>query len=171
MQPPAQSPAPQAGSASPASSAAPATSELPAPVQDIQAKIATGRHGESYDVALSQEQLSALADSFLATRPTIPFSNVHITIDGEKVIADATTKGLAITLPIRVTGVISAKNGSPSAQVEQVSLGGASLPGFIRDRILSEVNASLDFSRYSIPLTVETIEMRQGMMAVRGTVK
>ena len=171
LQHPTLNPTPEVKLASVVSSLSPEAPALPAEVQDLQATIAAGRHGESYDVTLSQEQLSSLANSFLETRPAIPFTDVRIVIDGEKVIADATTKGLAITLPLRVTGIISAKNGSPLLQIEEVSLGRASLPGFMRDRILSEVNASLDFSRYSIPLTVETIELRDGMLSVRGTVK
>ncbi|MBI2887392.1 MAG: LmeA family phospholipid-binding protein [Chloroflexi bacterium] len=164
---PPGSPEPQSAGAPPPAQPAAA----PAPLEELRAKIAQGRHGEGFSLSLSQEELSALADQFLATHPSVPFANVRIAISGDKVIADASTRGLALTLPIRVTGAVGASNGQPWAKVEQVSLGGAGLPGFLREQVASQVNASLDLSRYPLPVSVEAVELRQGGLTVRGAVK
>lgn len=144
---------------------------MPAQLQELRSKIAQGRHGEPYALSLGQEELSALADQFLAARPNIPLSGMRLTISGDRVIADATTRGLAVTLPVRVTAVVGAKDGVPWARVEQVGLGGAPLPGFLRDQVVNQIGGSLDFSQYSLPVSVEGIELRQGGLTVRGAVK
>ena len=70
-----------------------------------------------------------------------------------------------------VTGTVSASGGLPRARVDDVSLGGAPLPSFAREQIVRQANASLDFSRYAMPVTVDAIELRPGSMTIRGSLK
>ena len=159
---------PPSGSADAAAGPPPA---LPTEVHELQAKLAQGRSGEPYTLDLSNEELTATAGYFLARGRNIPFTRVRIAVTGGKVVADGVTKNLAVTVPIRVTAAMDARGGLPQVAVEDVSLGETPVPGFARDQILREANASLDFSRYNLPVTVDTIELREGGLTIQGAVK
>ncbi|MBI4491538.1 MAG: hypothetical protein HY690_01950 [Chloroflexi bacterium] len=145
--------------------------ELPAPVQALMAQIDQGRSGTPYTLNLSDDDLTAMVGYFLARSPNIPFTQVRVTVSDRAVSAEGVTRGLAVRLPVRVVGSVGARNGLPLARVENVSLGDTALPAFVRDQVVREVNASLDFSRYSMPVAVDALELRPGGMAVRGTIK
>ncbi|MBI4497025.1 MAG: LmeA family phospholipid-binding protein [Chloroflexi bacterium] len=144
---------------------------LPAAVQELQEKIAAGRHGEPYALALSDEELTSVVEYVLARSPNIPLTRVTITLTDGKVIADGVTRGLAVALPVRVTGTVGARDGRPWAQVQDVRLGEAPLPAFIRTQVLQELNASFDLARYPLPVTVEALELRPGEIRLQGTIK
>ena len=76
-----------------------------------------------------------------------------------------------MTVPVRIVGTVSAAGGLPRARIEDVSLGGTPLPAFVRDQIVREANASLDFSRYRMPLTVDALETAPSRLTIRGTLK
>lgn len=145
--------------------------ELPAQVRDLQARLGGGHAGEPYSLVLTDDELTAAAAYYVATTPDVPFSRVRASVSGEKVTVDAVTKGLAVAAPVRVVATASASGGVPRAHVENVSLGDTPLPGFIRDRVVQDANASLDFSRKELPVTVEAIELRPGTLIIRGRLK
>lgn len=146
-------------------------SQLPAQVQELQARIAAGRHGEPYTLDLSDEELTATARYFLARAPNIPFTRVSIIVVEDKLVVNGVTKGLAVAVPVRLTAAVSAQDGRPRTRVENVSLGDSPLPDFVRQQIVREADASLDLSRYNIPVAVDTLELRPGGLMIRGTIR
>jgi hypothetical protein len=147
------------------------SAQLPLPVQRLKTAIDAGRHGEPYVLSLSDADLAALVGYVLDRSPSIPFGQVTIAVGDNQIVAEGVTRGMAVNLPVRVTGTVSARDGLPVARVEDVSLGDAPMPGFVRDQVVRQINASLDFSRYNLPVTVESIELQRGRMTIRGTVK
>ena len=145
--------------------------QLPFPVQRLKAAIDAGHHGERYVLNLSDADLTALVGYVLDRSPSIPFGKVTVAVGDGQVVVDGMTRGMAVNLPVRVKGAVNARDGLPVARVEDVSLGDAPVPGFVRDQVVRQINNSLDFSRYHLPVTVESIEMQRGRMTIRGTVK
>ncbi len=144
---------------------------MPLQIEELQAKIATGRHGEPYSLKLTDPDLSALLASYLASDPNSPFSPVKARVVGDRVVVDGMTKGPGISLPVRATVAVSASGGRPVTRVENVSLGDVPLPGPVRDQVVSQVSEGLDLSRYNLPITVENVELGPGTTAVRGRIK
>lgn len=143
----------------------------PAQVQALQDTLAAGRHGEPYTLDLSDAELTAMAGYFLARAPDIPFADVRVAVAGHEVVAQGVTKGLVVPVPVRVTGTVAARDGLPRATLTDVSLGSVALPAGVREQIIREANASLDFSRYNMPITVETVETLPGGIRLQGVVK
>lgn len=150
-------------------SVAPAT--LPPQVQALRARIAEGHPAEPYRLTLSNDELSDTANYFLAGAPDVPFTRIRVSVGPDRITADAVTRGLAVTVPVRIVGTAAATGGLPRARIEDVSLGPTPLPAFVRDEIVRQANASLDFSRYRMPLTVEALEAAPGRLTIRGTLK
>jgi hypothetical protein len=144
---------------------------LPAAVVELQPRIDAGRHGEPFTLDLSDAELTAVAGHALATHPDVPFSSVRVTTAGETVIVDGVTRGLAVNVPVRAVGAVGARDGAPWARVDDVSLGAVGLPGFARDQIVGQVNQSLDFARYDLPITVDEVTPRAGGLIVRGRIE
>jgi uncharacterized protein YpmS len=144
---------------------------LPVPVQELQSRVAAGQHGEAYTLVLTDDELTEFAAWGLANAPDAPFTRVRVAVTGDHVVADGVTKGLAVTVPVRIVGKVVAANGLPRVTVVDVSLGDAALPAFVLDQIVRQANAILDFSRRDIPVTVDAVETQSGALTVRGVVK
>jgi hypothetical protein len=144
---------------------------LPAPVAELRSRLAAGQHGEPYTLAMTDDELTALAAWSLANAPDVPFTRVKVAVTGDRVIAEGVTRGLAVTVPVRIVGTVAAADGLPRVTIQDVSLGDTPLPPFVRDQILREANASLDFSRRPMPVTVDAVELRPGGLTVRGVLK
>ncbi len=149
--------------------AAPTT--LPPQVAQLAAQVQRGEHGAPYRLVLTDDELSQTAGYFLAQSDDVPFSQVHASVAGGQVEATAVTTGLAVSVPVRVRANVMARDGLPVVQVTDVGIRGLPLPTFAREQILREANQALDFSRYSFPVTVDAVELRDGVLEARGIVQ
>ena len=145
--------------------------QLPPQVEKLQAQISQGHPSEPYTLTLSSDELTSLAGHYLAASPEVPFTQVQVSIDGDKVVVTGVTKGLPLTLPVRVSARVGAKDGVPWAQIEDVSLGKVPVPGVLRDQILEEVNHYLDVSRYPLPMSVDSLELGTASVTISGQKK
>lgn len=148
-----------------------APTAMPAQVAALAAQVAGGQHGAPYQLSLTDDELSDTAGYFLAQSPDVPFSQVRVRVIGGRVEATAVTTGLAVAVPVRVQANVIARDGAPVVQVTDVGLGGMPLPAFAREQVLREANQAVDLSRYYMPVTVDSIVLRDGVLEARGTVK
>ena len=142
--------------------------QLPPQVESLQAQIAQGHSSEPYTLTLSSDELTTLAGQYLASHPDVPFTQVQVSIDGKNLVVTGVTKGLPLTLPVRVLVRVGAKDGVPWAQIEDVSLGKVPVPGVLRDQILREVNHYLDVSQYPLPVSVDSLELGTASVKISG---
>jgi hypothetical protein len=145
--------------------------QLPAQIVTLQDRIVEGPSGEPYALNLTDDELTAAVGYFVARAPDVPFTRLRVAVIGDRILVDGVTKGLAVTVPVQATVSLSTENGLPQAHIEAVSLGGVILPSFVQDQVLRQANASLDLSRYPMPITVDGIEQRPGGLTIRGTLK
>jgi hypothetical protein len=144
---------------------------LPAAIVDLRARTSGGHAGEAYALRLDDAELSATAEFFLAEAPDVPFARPRVSVRLGQIVVDAVTRDLAIAIPVRVVGTLTSSGGLPVAAIHDVSLGDVSIPGAIRDQIVAEANRSLDFSRYPMPVTVDTIQLHPGLAVINGHIK
>jgi hypothetical protein len=144
---------------------------LPIQIRDLQQRIAEGRSGEPYILDLNDSELTAAADYYAAMAREVPFTRIQVRVVDQRLAVDAVTANLAVPLPVRALVALSAVDGIPRASVEDVRIAGSGLPAFARDQILREANASLDLSRYDLPLTVDTIDTSPGRLVLRGRLR
>ena len=121
------------------------TPRLPAQVVALENSIAQGRHGAPFALDLSDQELSDTLTAYLAEDQDLPFARAMVAVTRGRIAVDAVTRGFALAVPVHVDGTLSARDGQLLAHVDDVRLGNAALPGFARDQILAQVNASLDF--------------------------
>jgi len=149
--------------------------ELPRPVAELRTRIEHGEHGTPYTLTLTDDDLTATVGYFLARGQDVPFTQVHVavvgTVAGGQVEANAVMTGLAVAVPVRVQANVTARDGAPFVQVTDVGIGGLPLPAVAREQIVREANRAVDLSRYSLPVTVDAVELRAGVLEARGTVK
>ena len=144
---------------------------VPPQVEKLQAQISQGQPSEPYTLTLSSDELTALAGNYLATHPEVPFTQAQVSIEGKNLVVTGVTKGLPLTLSVRVSARVGAKDGVPWAQIEDVSFGKVQVPGVLRDQILKEVNRYLDVSRYPIPMSVDNRELGTASVTISGQKK
>jgi transposase len=147
------------------------TPALPANISGLSERVAAGSHGEAYSLTLSDAELTAAAGYFAARSPEIPFTRIQISVIGNRVVVDAVTRGMAVPVPVEATVALAAVHGSPNARVEDVRVAGSGVPTFIHDQVLRQANASLDLSRYDLPVSVDELELRNGSITISGVLK
>ena len=147
------------------------TLPLPAQVEQLRQRVERGDRGAAYAVSLTNDDLTATARHFLARREDVPFTQVRLVVSGGLIEADGVTTGLAIPIPVRVIASLEARDGAPLVRVVDISVGGLSLPVFVRAQVLRDANRTVDLSQYDLPVTVDTVELRPGILVVEGTVK
>ncbi len=145
--------------------------DLPRPIQQLLGRIDQGSHGEPYTLLLTDAELTAATSYFLASDPSLPFTRARITNTGGNMMLDGVTRGTGLAIPVRVTAAVGAADGIPWARVENISLGDTGLPGFIRDQIIQQINASLNFSQYDLLIRVDAVDLGRGSVAIRGSIK
>jgi hypothetical protein len=145
--------------------------ELPVQIRALQQRIAAGQPGDAYALDLSDAELTAAAGYYAATLSEVPFTQIQLATTGDRVAVDAVTRGLAVPVPVHATVALTAVDGAPRARVEDVRVAGSGLPAFVRDQVLREANASLDLSRYDLPVTVDVIDLTPGRLVLRGHVR
>jgi uncharacterized protein YpmS len=148
-----------------------APTAMPPQIEALMTQVQRGEHGAPYQLTLTDDDLTATAGYFLAQSQDVPFSQVRVAVAGGKVEANAVTTGLAVAVPVRVQANIVARNGAPVVEVTDVGVGGMALPSFAHEQVLREANRAVDLSRYNVPVTVDSIELRDGVLEARGAVK
>jgi hypothetical protein len=144
---------------------------LPAQVVELQTRVQRGEHGTPYMLTLTDEELTATARHFLAQSEDVPFTQVRVAVVGSRLEVSGVTTGLAVAVPVKVMANAEARNGAPVVSVADVDVGGLALPPFVREQVLREANRAVDLSRYDLPVTVDAISLRPGVLEARGTVR
>jgi uncharacterized protein YpmS len=144
---------------------------LPAQVAQLVMDVNAGKHGEPFTLVLTDADLGASISYYLANSPDAKFTHISVAVSPEEVTLDAVTKGLAVSIPVRVTVGLALRDGKPFATVRDVSLGSTQLPSFVRDQIIQSANKSLDLSATPLAVTLETLTLHQGNMTITGKVQ
>jgi hypothetical protein len=145
--------------------------ELPPSIQQLLVDAGQGNHGEPFTLALADNDLTAAARYFLASDPSLPFARARVSTTGTSAVLDGVTRGTGLALPVRIKTTVGATDGVPWARAEDISLGNTGLPQFVRDEIVRQINASIDFSRYDLLVRIDSINLAQGSITIRGAIK
>jgi hypothetical protein len=124
-----------------------------------------------FTVTLTDQQLTAAANDYLAQHPEVPFSDLQVRVhpDGVEVTGKARVGGLSV--PVRTWGVVTVVDDVPYFQVTNVDLGQAPLPGSIKNIITALLDQSVDLSQFNLPMVVQDIQLGEGQMTITGTAK
>jgi hypothetical protein len=144
---------------------------LPLQVAALQSRVAQGEHGTPYTLSLTDDELTATARYFLVQSEDVPFSQVRVIVINGHLEATGVTTGLAVAVPVRILANVTARDGNPVVSVADVGIGGMALPSFVREQVLREANQAVDLSRYELPVTVDVVTLRSGVLDLRGTVR
>jgi hypothetical protein len=144
---------------------------LPAQVAELQARVARGEHGAPYTLALTDAELTATAQYFLAQSADVPFTQVRVVVVDGHLEATGVTTGLAVAVPIKIVANVEARNGAPVVTVVDAGVGGLALPAFVREQVVTEANRAVDLSQYNMPVTIDAVILRPGALDLHGTVR
>jgi hypothetical protein len=145
--------------------------ELPAQIKELIA-LMDGKHGgQSFTLTLTDAELSDTVGHYIAeSNEAIPFSDVRVSVNRAGLVVNGRARGGVFVVPVTATLTVGVANGKPAIQVEQVSLGSTGLPGPVSRQIIAEANTALDLSAYDLGVTLEAIELGDGVATVRGTI-
>jgi hypothetical protein len=131
----------------------------------------TGQRGEKKPFALpiTETQLNTLLQDRLNTSKT-PLQNVRAGIAPDGITLQGNIQIQNFDAAATIKGTVQARNGQVEFQTQTLQLGGFSVDSQ-REKIDREVSRALNKALENAPGAVESIELEQGKIVIRGRTK
>lgn len=129
--------------------------------------------GAPFELVLTEQEVTDLANKRLATQPDSPLSNVYIRFESGSVIAGGKVQmGLFLTLDVEVTAVIRVENGKPIPEIVEMRVGGKPATGPLRSQLQRMADPYLKrWADANLAVTVEQVEITRGQARIMGEYK
>ena len=155
----------------PEGSAVAVEARLEPDLADLRDRLVEGDHsGESFSLEITEQEAAETIAWYLAVRPNVPFRDPEVFIDAQGVGA----KGVAEIAGLRVglTGQANIKlqAGVPKVTLADLNVAGVAVPGFVQDRIQSEIDAQFSLAE-NLPLIIDEFVLEEGKATIRGTIR
>ena len=135
-------------------------------------RIKAGSHqGEPFEITISEGEFEEAVAWYLDREPNLPFRNPQVSIgpDGVEAGGEFLLGGLRLPLGGRLD--ITVQDGLPVIYAQEFEVGQAALPDFIRFQIEDKLNRHLNMREEELPVVLEKIELEEGRLTVRGTIR
>ena len=138
----------------------------------LRESVETGTHeGESFELIVTDSDVEEALAWYAEQHPGVPFHEVRIRINPDGVELSGEVR--LGTLQTQVTGRadVYMQDGVPLLAIDELSIGKARLPDFIRFQLEDQLNGQLMLRGDELPLIIEEMELQEGQLAVRGTIR
>jgi hypothetical protein len=137
-------------------------------IASIRDKIFSGQaSGEHFEIVVTDQMASEAVAWFLARHPEVPFSHPRVRINPQGVTGSGTAYLMGLRTPVSGRAFITARNGLPVVQIQEISVAGAAAPDFILQATQKEFEAQLAQVQ-GFPVEISRVELGDGQMLVEG---
>jgi hypothetical protein len=140
-------------------------------IANLRQRLLEGGHsGEPFQLQVTDQEAAETIAWYLARHPSIPFRQPQVNIqpDGIEARGAAEIAGLRVGLMGRAA--IELQHGVPYVTLEDLDVAGVAIPGFVRSRIQSEIDAQFSLSQ-NLPLVIDHLVLKEGEATVSGTIR
>ena len=140
-------------------------------VAALRDRLGEGSHsGELFTVEITDQEAAETIAWYVSRNPQIPFREPQVFITP----AGITAKGVAEIAGLRV-GVsgradIELRDGIPIVTLEDLDVAGVAVPGFVQNRIQSEIDAQFRLAQ-DLPLIIDELDLEEGRAKVQGEIR
>jgi hypothetical protein len=141
-------------------------------LRQLREKVRAGTHsGESFELMVTDEELDETLDWYAGRQSSAPFQEVRVSIfpEGIGLSGEASLGGLRARISGRVD--IYLEDGVPRVAFGEMKMGEAGLPDFILFQLEDQLNRQLILGEDQLPLIIEELELEEGSLIVRGTLR
>ena len=117
-----------------------------------------------YEEGVLNQEIAAL----LAQSPDLPYRNVQVQLEPDRVVVTGEVTVLGIDLSAELLGRLGVENCAPRVDVQAVSVGGILTPRFIKNQAATIVLDALDWYPADSPVCLDGIVLEDGAVTVYG---
>jgi hypothetical protein len=139
--------------------------KLESEVGDIAQK-AKAKQKAPFTLTVTEEHLNTLLQDRLRTEKA-PIRDLRAALSPNQITLQGTVDYKGFSAPATMTGQLQVQNGQVTFRADSLNVQGLPVGGF-KDKIESEINKQLARGITEAPVTLESIEIAQGQMTLRG---
>ncbi len=141
-------------------------------LEELRARIRAGtHHGERFEVSVTDRELEEAVAWYLGRRPKIPFVSPRVFVHPHGVEARGEARLGKLHLGVGGQASVALQDGVPVVTIERLELGKAGLPPLVRSQVQAELDKQLSVRGDDLPVIFEAIDLQEGRLAVRGTIR
>jgi hypothetical protein len=167
-----------AATATPPGGRPPATPALPATTQpelttvdQISQAIANGQHDQRFRIVITQQEISDELAAYLQSNPNMAFSNISVQLQPGVAIINGAAQLMGASIGFKASTTIVIVSGRPRLKVTQIELGGALMPGAIKDLIGQMIEQQADLPILAdLPVVITQVDIQAGQVVVIGSI-
>jgi hypothetical protein len=141
-------------------------------LRQLREKAKAGTHrGERFELTVADEELAETLDWYAGRQASAPFreATVRIRPEGIEISGEASLGGFRARASGRVD--IYLQDGVPRLAFGEMKMGEAGLPDFILFQLEDQLNRQLILGEDELPLIIEELELEEGALIVRGSLR
>jgi hypothetical protein len=129
------------------------------------------RGGEPFELALTDEELEEALAWYSREHSGFPLGDARISLGADGIEVKGEARVGAARMPLIARADVSVNEGVPVIAVNEIQVGEMGLPDFIRFELEDQLNRLLTLSGDGLPLLIDELELSDGQLAVRGTIR
>jgi hypothetical protein len=141
-------------------------------LRQLREKARAGTHsGESFELTVTDEELDETLGWYAGREASAPFEEAKVRIrpEGIEVSGEASLGGFRARASGRVD--VYLQDGVPRVALGEMKMGEAGLPDFILFQLEDQLNRQLILREDELPLIIEELELGEGSLVMRGTLR
>ncbi len=140
-------------------------------VQFIE-RLKSGTHGgEPLDLTLTDRELEEALAWYSLEHSGVPLGDARVSITPDGIEVSGEGHAGAARIPLSARADVSLNEGVPLIAVNQIQVGEMGLPDFVRFEVEDRVNKYLALRGGELPVLIEEIELFDGRLTVRGSIR
>jgi len=141
-------------------------------LRQLREKVRAGTHrGERFELTVAGEELEETLGWYAGREANAPFRELRVRIrpEGIEVSGEVSLGGLRARVSGRAD--IYLQDGVPRVAFEEMKMGETGLPDFILFQLEDQLNRQLILREDELPLIVDELELGEGTLIVRGSLR
>lgn len=127
--------------------------------------------GERFEVTVTNQSAAETVMWVIESRPRLQsiFSHPQIEWSPDGVTGRAVVRIGGLKLPVFASARVGLKNGKPDPQIYELGVAGASVPQWIMDSMMEQIDrVQAIYNEMDISVTLTELELREGEIFIRG---
>jgi hypothetical protein len=146
--------------------------QLSGQLVQLMERLKSGTHGgEPFELALTDEELEEALAWYSREHSSFPLVDAQISLGADGIEVKGEARVGATRMPLIARADVSVNEGVPAITVNEIQVGEMGLPDFIRFELEDQLNRFVALSRDRVPLLIDELELSDGQLAVRGTIR
>lgn len=135
-------------------------------------RLKSGAHGgEPFELTLSEREVEEALAWYSQEHSGLPLGDAHVSITSDGIEVSGEAHAGAARIPLSARADILLNEGVPLLAVSEIQVGEMGLPDFVRFELEDQLNRYLTLRGGELPVVIEELELFDGRLTVRGSIR